>query len=115
MAEHKTSNVLTLTLLAGLAGAGAALLLAPRSGRETRQKLHQSADDLKHTAEDNLNSTKAKLQHNAEKLRAWKEHIANRAAEQSERPQDSILPTDSSTEEINDFNASILRNWEEEV
>ena len=116
MAEHKTSDVLTLTLLAGLAGAGLALLLAPRSGRETREQLQQSADELKHKAGDNFDRTKAKLHHNAEKLKAWKEHLANRASEQSQQIQDKIqAAADSSPEEISDFNASVLRNWEEEV
>jgi gas vesicle protein len=39
-------------LLGGIVGAGLALLLAPQSGEETRRKITEASDDLKHKADD---------------------------------------------------------------
>ncbi len=46
------SSVFLSFLLGGLMGAGVALLLAPKSGRETRQRIKDLADDVKAKAED---------------------------------------------------------------
>ena len=40
-------------LLGGLVGAGFALLLAPQSGRETRQKIREFTDDVTEKAKAN--------------------------------------------------------------
>ncbi len=47
-------NRIGATLLGGLIGAGAALLLAPGPGRETRRRLRNRADDLRSDAQDRL-------------------------------------------------------------
>lgn len=39
-------------LVGGLVGAGIALLFAPRSGAETRQRIREMGEDLKDTASD---------------------------------------------------------------
>jgi gas vesicle protein len=48
-------------LLGGLVGAGVALLLAPKSGRETRQRIRDLADDVKAKAEDYVEQAKGQV------------------------------------------------------
>lgn len=56
MSHHEDGNsagmVLLSFLLGGVVGAGVALLLAPKSGRETRQRIMELADDVRDRAED---------------------------------------------------------------
>jgi gas vesicle protein len=47
-----TGSVLFSFLLGGLVGAGIAFLLAPQSGRETRRRITEFADDMRDRAED---------------------------------------------------------------
>ena len=114
MATHKTSNVMAVSLIAGLAGAGIALLLAPRSGRETRQKIHEKTDELKHQAGENVDKARLKMQHQAEKMKAWKEHMARKALEEGQEVTDKLKETMNEKEQA-DFDARMLPNWEEEV
>jgi gas vesicle protein len=46
--------------LGGLVGAGLALMLAPRSGKETRRKIEELAVDLKDKGFDYVNQTRGK-------------------------------------------------------
>jgi gas vesicle protein len=48
--------------LGGLVGAGVALLLAPKSGPETRQKIKEIADDVKGKAEGYYETAKGKAE-----------------------------------------------------
>ncbi len=48
-------------ILGGLMGAGVALLLAPRSGEETRRRIRELADDVREKAEDYVEQTKGKV------------------------------------------------------
>jgi len=52
---YGTGSVFLSFLLGGIVGAGVALLLAPQSGRETREKIRDYAEDIK----DRVNSTVA--------------------------------------------------------
>ena len=55
MAERSAyNNTLMATMLAGVVGAAAGVLLAPRSGRETRQHLRGKATGLKDRASEKL-------------------------------------------------------------
>lgn len=54
-------------LLGGLVGAGVALLLAPRSGKETRQQIKDFADDMKGKAEDYVEQAKCRVTQAVEK------------------------------------------------
>lgn len=49
---YSAGTVLLSFLLGGVVGAGVALLLAPKSGRETRQRIFDLADDVREKAED---------------------------------------------------------------
>lgn len=59
--EHGTGTVLLSFLLGGVVGAGVALLLAPRSGRETRQKIREFADDVRDRAGDLMEDVKGRV------------------------------------------------------
>lgn len=48
-------------LLGGLIGAGLALLLAPQSGRETRQKIRDITGDVKRKATDYVEKAKEEV------------------------------------------------------
>jgi gas vesicle protein len=48
-------------ILGGLLGAGAALLLAPKSGTETRQRIREFADDVRDKAEDYVGQAKNRV------------------------------------------------------
>lgn len=44
---YSTGSVFLSFLLGGIVGAGLAMLLAPQSGRETREKIREFAEDVK--------------------------------------------------------------------
>ncbi len=62
-------------VLGGVVGAGFALLLAPQSGRETRQKIKQFTDDVKGKAVDYADDVKEKVVGGVDK---GKEYIAEK-------------------------------------
>ena len=53
--------------LGGLVGAGVALLMAPRAGTETRQKIRELAEDVKGKAEDYMGTAREKASSALEK------------------------------------------------
>ena len=55
---YSSGSMLLSFLLGGIVGAGLALLLAPRSGQETRQKIRELADDVKDKATGYVDQTK---------------------------------------------------------
>jgi gas vesicle protein len=68
MSERNGHSTLMISMMAGLAGAGMALLLAPRSGRETRARIKSSAADMKDKAEDKISRSTEKAREMKEKL-----------------------------------------------
>jgi gas vesicle protein len=58
---HSAGSVFLSFILGGLVGAGVALLMAPRSGRETRDKLAGLAEDVKGKATGYAEQAKEKL------------------------------------------------------
>jgi gas vesicle protein len=58
---YSTGSVFMSFLLGGLVGAGFALLLAPQSGRETRQKIRELTDDVKEKAVGYAGDVKEKI------------------------------------------------------
>jgi gas vesicle protein len=55
-----------LFFIGGLVGAGLALLLAPQSGRKTRQKISAASKDARSSAESYYAQTRNKIEHAAE-------------------------------------------------
>jgi len=58
--EHNRTVIVAL-VVGGLLGAGLALLLAPQSGRRTRQQIADLAEDLKDYATDLSGKVRAKV------------------------------------------------------
>lgn len=70
---HSAGSVLFSFLLGGLVGAGIALLLAPKSGDETRQRIREFAGDARSKAEDYVEQTKGKVTSTVEKGKGFYE------------------------------------------
>jgi len=58
---YSSGSVLLSFLLGGVVGAGLALLFAPQSGRETRQKIRELADDVKDKTTEYAHQAKEKV------------------------------------------------------
>ncbi len=58
MTEERRSHSLMVPMLAAAAGAGIALLFAPRSGRETRERLRMKAHDVQEKAKQGYDSAR---------------------------------------------------------
>jgi gas vesicle protein len=65
MSDKATSRMLGAALAGGIIGAGAALLFAPRSGKETREHMQENFNDLKHKARREASPV----------LSAWEEEV----------------------------------------
>ncbi len=70
---HGAGSILLSFLLGGLVGAGFALLLAPQSGRETRQKIRELSEDAKEKAIGYVEDIKGKVTTNIEKGKGFYE------------------------------------------
>jgi gas vesicle protein len=58
---YSSGSMFLSFLLGGAVGAGLALLLAPQSGSETRQKIRDIADDVKDKTGEYVDQTKNKI------------------------------------------------------
>ena len=68
---HSTGSLFLAFLLGGLAGAGAALLFAPKSGNETRQRIRELAEDVKEKAEGYVEQAKGRVSSSLEKGKGY--------------------------------------------
>lgn len=59
--DDRTRSILVALVVGGLAGAGLALLLAPQSGKRTRQQIADLAEDLKDYATDLTDKVRTKV------------------------------------------------------
>ena len=59
--EDQTRSILVALVVGGLVGAGVALLLAPQSGKRTRQQIADLAEDLKDYAADLTDKVRTKV------------------------------------------------------
>ena len=83
MAENKSSDALLAFLLGAAAGAAAALLLAPRSGEETRKQLAEWLESNREKAREFLEKERDRIHHARERMDA-----AVRAAKTAYREAD---------------------------
>ena len=65
--NYNTNSVLLAFFLGGVVGAGIALLMAPKSGYETREQIKKLADEVKEKAESYLEEAKHKASDVVEK------------------------------------------------
>ena len=59
--DDRTTPILVALVVGGLVGAGVALLLAPQSGKRTRQQIADLAEDLKDYATDLTDKVRTKV------------------------------------------------------
>ena len=59
--DDRTTSILVALVVGGLVGAGIALLLAPQSGKRTRQQIADLAEDLKDYATDLTDKVRTKV------------------------------------------------------
>jgi gas vesicle protein len=64
---YSSGSMFLSFLLGGVVGAGLALLLAPQSGPETREKIRGFADDVKNKTTHYIDDTKEKVSSYADK------------------------------------------------
>ena len=108
MAERSSPNLLALSLVAGLTGAAAALLLAPRSGKDTRKKLQEQADQLKEKTHDGLHEVKDTVSSGLDKFSTALSTTGKKLKEDYEDLED--LRDSPRTRQ-----SPVLHAWEEEV
>lgn len=60
--EYGAGSVLVSFLLGSLVGAGIALLIAPQSGKETREKIKEYAENVKEKAAESVQKVKSVLE-----------------------------------------------------
>ena len=70
---YSSGSMLLSFLLGGIVGAGLALLLAPQSGEETRQKIKGLADDVKEKTTGYINEAKGTVDSYVEKGKGFYE------------------------------------------
>lgn len=106
--EQAPRGSLLVPLVAGLAGAGLALLFAPRSGRETRAKVQETAHDVKDQVRETLTAAKGEFGEEVQHIRAIKHKLGNVVKSNRRRGQQE-------TEEMPQEQSQILTSWDREV
>lgn len=69
MSEHRGSDMVAGFVLGAMVGAGIALLLAPASGSETRQRIKDKARELRGKAGELKDSARGAIEHVSESVR----------------------------------------------
>jgi gas vesicle protein len=59
--DDRNRSILVALVVGGLVGAGVALLIAPQSGKRTRQQIADLAEDLKDYASDLTDKVRTKV------------------------------------------------------
>jgi len=75
--QHNGSNAASVVagiVIGGLAGAGAALLLAPQSGRETREQIQQKTIELRDRTTETVDHAVSDVKAKTQKLTADVQH-----------------------------------------
>lgn len=86
-------NGVLVPLLAGLAGAGIALLLAPRAGRETRGQMQTTANDIKQQAGEAIATAKTELSAELEHARALRHKLGEVIKNNGQRTRHELSET----------------------
>lgn len=113
--QRMHSNAFRIATLAGIAGASLALLFAPRSGRETRDKIKVATHDMKNRAGSKLESAKHTVEDKAQTAREIKDRAeqAMAAGTRSAREKYEELRSNKAASEMEQAMPSDLRTNEE--
>lgn len=116
--QRMHSNAFKVATLAGIAGASLALLFAPRSGRETRERLKIATGNMKHQAGEKVDTAKHTLEDRAQAAMEMKDRAAQAMAEgkRSAKEKYQELRDNSTKSSMEESMPSDLRtNDQEEV
>jgi gas vesicle protein len=115
--QRMHSNAFRIATLAGIAGASLALLFAPRSGRETRDKIKFRANTMRHQAEGKLETAKQTVEDRAHAAMEMKDHAtqAMLAGKHSAREKYEELRHKESQDMETSMPSDLTSNTEEEV
>ena len=89
-------NVLAASLIAGLAGAAAGVLLAPRSGKATRAKIRYRATDMRDKAEETWDTGKDKAKSLKNRAASVASETGRKAKDEFDEMKDEIVETGKS-------------------
>lgn len=108
MKHRQAANVMGVAVIAAVAGAGIALLTAPRSGKETRARLRFKADKLKFEAKQKADH----MQHQLNDRMAKGKEFKNSLIESFKSAKQELARTDADKQALK---SSLTNNWKEEV
>lgn len=112
MTERSSPNIALVSLMAGLAGAGIALLLAPRSGKETIAKIGERTTELKGQAEDSIHRVKDSVNTGIDKTRDSLSEALKKTDRVAREQYDEFNET---ADRPSKRQSPVLHAWEEEV
>lgn len=118
--EARSGRSLVVPLMAGLLGAGLALLFAPRSGKETRQMLRTRAKDAKQLTEDSMNEVRQSLDRSISEARDLKDRLSSTLSNAAKKAKEEMKETGQGGggqegQKPSDQQSPVLSTWEEEV
>lgn len=114
--QRMHSNAFKIATMAGIAGASLALLFAPRSGRETRDRIKATTKNMKHQAGEKLETAKHTVEDKAHATMDMKDRAAQAmvAGKRSAQEKYQELRQNSTNSSMEDSMPSDLRNNNEE-
>ncbi len=112
MTERNSSNTFAITMLAGITGMFLALLLAPRSGQETRRKINMAAGDLKDRTAEGMDTARANAEDGLRQAKAIKSRLSEAI---SARGKKTGRNNNKDTNSPDSVQSPILTSWDEEV
>lgn len=110
--QANRSGVL-VPLLAGMLGAGIALLIAPRSGQETREKMRGSAQDFKQQAQEKITTAKTEIGTEIEHARGLKQKLSDSIKAKGDKAGRTAQDMEQISEQQRP--SQVLTSWDREV
>jgi len=114
MTERSSPNTAMYALVAGLAGLGLGLLFAPRSGRETRNRVKERAHEMKDSATDSIHDVREKVSSGIEHTRDNLSDAIKTTGRRAKQKYDEFS-SDETMERPTNRQSPVLHTWEEEV
>lgn len=116
MAESTVRKSLLLTVLAGMLGASLALLIAPRSGKETREMIRSKKNEAKKQAKDGVLQIRQSLDQSLKEAHELKQRLAE-VLHQTDKAANNMSHAGQEKQQRHPHpvESSILSTWEEEA
>lgn len=117
MSERSTQpNIALVSLFAGLAGAVVALLVAPRSGKETREGIRLNAEDMKQQAQQTLGESRNQVERAVKQAKTVREKVTNKMKHQGKDMEQKTTETVQDAQLAPDhIQSPVLSKWEKEI